>query len=113
MTHNKCLFVDKQMVKIQESPEDIPEGETALAISVQSMLENVDVVKPGDRVELIGIYRAVPQRERIEWTTSRAVYKTYVDVLSWSRVERGSASNRQQLAYVEDSVFTEERINQL
>ncbi len=28
------------------------------------MLENVDVVKPGDRVELIGIYRAVPQRER-------------------------------------------------
>jgi len=47
--------VDKQLVKIQETPEDIPEGETALAMVVQSMLENVDVVKPGDRVELIGI----------------------------------------------------------
>jgi len=55
LIHNRSLFVDKQMVKIQEAPEDIPEGETALAVLVQAMLENVDVVKPGDRVEVIGI----------------------------------------------------------
>jgi len=49
------MFVDKQLVKIQEAPEDIPEGETALAVIVVAMLENVDAVKPGDRVELTGI----------------------------------------------------------
>lgn len=55
LVHNRSMFVDKQLVKIQEAPEDIPEGETALAVIVVAMLENVDAVKPGDRVELTGI----------------------------------------------------------
>jgi len=28
MIHNSCLFSDKQHVKLQETPENVPEGET-------------------------------------------------------------------------------------
>ena len=28
MVHNRCLFMDKQMVRLQETPDEIPEGET-------------------------------------------------------------------------------------
>lgn len=55
LIHNMSKFIDKQYVKLQENPEEIPEGETAQNIIVQAMLENVDQVRPGDRVELIGI----------------------------------------------------------
>ncbi len=41
---------------IQDASKDIPEGEIAQLVVFQAMLENVDVVKPGERVELIGNY---------------------------------------------------------
>jgi DNA replication licensing factor MCM4 len=28
LIHNRCLFTDKQLVRLQETPDEIPEGET-------------------------------------------------------------------------------------
>lgn len=34
MVHNRSLFTDKQLVKVQETPESIPEGETPQTVSL-------------------------------------------------------------------------------
>ena len=43
----------------QESPESIPEGETPHTVDVCAWDTLVDAVRPGDRVQITGIYRAV------------------------------------------------------
>jgi DNA replication licensing factor MCM4 len=40
----------------------VPEGETPHAITVIAYDYNVDLVKPGDRVEVVGIYRVQQQK---------------------------------------------------
>lgn len=53
-------FRDTQVLYLQEMPERAPAGQ--LPRSVRVYLENdlVDSSKPGDRVRIIGIYRALP-----------------------------------------------------
>ena len=62
MVHNRCHFKDKQMVKLQESPDDMPPGQTPHTVIVYAHDDLVDAVQPGDRVYVTGIYRAVPMR---------------------------------------------------
>ena len=46
----------------QENPNAIPEGETPHAVSMFCYDDLVDAAKPGDRVTVTGIYKAVPMR---------------------------------------------------
>jgi DNA replication licensing factor MCM4 len=75
------LFNDKQLVKIQEMPENIPEGETPLTIIAYTYDNLCDVLVPGDRVTLTGIFRALPQRLNPRIRTVKSVFKTHLDVL--------------------------------
>lgn len=34
MVFNRCLFLDKQLMKMQENPNEIPEGETPHTVSM-------------------------------------------------------------------------------
>jgi len=81
IVHNRCLYADKQVVKMQETPDGVPEGETPHTLTLYAFESLVDVAKPGDRVEVTGIFRAVPMRENPRMRRLRAVYRTYVDVL--------------------------------
>jgi len=45
-------------VKLQEQPENVPEGDTPQMVSLMAYDENVDAVKPGDRITVTGVYRA-------------------------------------------------------
>ncbi len=74
LVHNRCMFTDKQMVKLQETPESIPEGETPATVTLFAFDDLVDVTKPGDKVEVTGIFRAVPQRVNPRKRTVGAVY---------------------------------------
>ena len=63
--HNRCVFANKQQIKMQETPDAIPEGRPA-HVSMCVFDSLVDEAKPGDRVEVTGVYRAVPIAPRAQ-----------------------------------------------
>lgn len=81
--HNRCIFADKQYIKLQETPENVPEGETPLTLQLCCYDDLVDFVKPGDRVELAGIYKVQGVRLNPYKRTIKNVYRTYIDVISF------------------------------
>lgn len=93
MIHNECMFSDKQHVKIQETPEAVPEGETPQTVQMCAYEDLVDHVKPGDRVEVVGIYRAVGMRLNAAMRTLKNVYKTYIDVIGYVKTDKKRYSN--------------------
>ncbi|KAG7247312.1 hypothetical protein CRUP_002288, partial [Coryphaenoides rupestris] len=52
LIHNRSMFSDKQMIKVQESPEDMPAGQTPHTTVVYAHNDLVDKVQPGDRVNI-------------------------------------------------------------
>jgi replicative DNA helicase Mcm len=60
-------FVDWQKITIQERPEDLPPGQMPRSVSVILKNDLVDIVRPGDRVSVIGELQSIPdfsQRSR-------------------------------------------------
>ncbi|KAJ2889770.1 MCM DNA helicase complex subunit, partial [Coemansia aciculifera] len=96
LVHNRSTFADKQLSRLQETPEVIPDGQTPHTVTLVTHDELVDVAKPGDRLEVTGIYRGVPVRTNPRNRTVQAIYRTYIDVvhvrrLGRSRVQRSAA----------------------
>lgn len=89
MVHNRSIFSDKQIIKMQEDPENIPEGATPQTITLHAFDNLVDVAKPGDRVQVTGIYNAVSLRVHPRMRAQRSVFKTFVDVLHIRKTESG------------------------
>ncbi len=87
LVHNRSQFTDKQMVKLQESPDDMPPGQTPHTVALYAHGELVDAVQPGDRVAVTGIYRAVPMRVSPVVRNIRSVYKTHIDVVHFRRTD--------------------------
>ena len=81
LLHNRCLFSNKQQVKMQETPDTVPEGETPSTMATYVFDDHVDAIKPGDRVKVTGIFRALPVRVASKQRNLRSVFKTYVDVI--------------------------------
>lgn len=81
LVYNCSAFVDKQLVKVQEAPNDIPEGETPHTVTMFTRQDLVDAAKPGDRVTVVGIYRAQPVRVNPRGREVKSVYKTFIDVM--------------------------------
>jgi DNA replication licensing factor MCM4 len=88
LIHNNCFFSDKQHVKMQETPESVPEGETPYTVHLCAYEDLVDYVKPGDRVEVIGIYKAMGVRVDANKRTLKNVYRTYIDVINYVKSDR-------------------------
>jgi len=86
MVHNRSSFADKQQVKLQETPEHIPEGETPHTVVLFAHDDLVDAVLPGDRVKVTGVFRAVPVRPNPRQRTTRSVFRTFLDVVHVQRV---------------------------
>jgi DNA replication licensing factor MCM4 len=54
MVHNRCSFSNRQQVKMQETPDEMPEGETPHTVNMCLFDDMVDIAKPGDRVQVRG-----------------------------------------------------------
>lgn len=85
LVHNRSKFTDKQMIKLQESPDDMPPGQTPHTVVLYVHGDLVDRVQPGDRVGVTGIYRAVPQRSNPKMRNINSVYKTHIDVVHFRK----------------------------
>lgn len=55
-------YMDHQMISLQEMPERAPPGQLPRSIEVLLEGDLVDQCKPGDRVALSGIHRALPSK---------------------------------------------------
>eukprot|EP00747_Dinoflagellata_sp_TGD_P163328 gnl/TRDRNA2_/TRDRNA2_181893_c0_seq1.p1 gnl/TRDRNA2_/TRDRNA2_181893_c0~~gnl/TRDRNA2_/TRDRNA2_181893_c0_seq1.p1 ORF type:complete len:873 (-),score=176.23 gnl/TRDRNA2_/TRDRNA2_181893_c0_seq1:54-2672(-) len=89
IVHNDCGFGDKQLLKLQETPELVPEGETPQNVVICVYQDLVDQVRPGDRVEVTGIFKAAavhPERGR---RVQSSVYRTYVDAIAIAAEHKG------------------------
>ena len=73
---------------MQETPESVPEGETPYTIHMCAYEDLVDYVKPGDRVEVIGIYKAMGVRVDSAKRTLKNVYRTYIDVINYVKTDK-------------------------
>ncbi|KAF9045310.1 MCM2/3/5 family-domain-containing protein [Panaeolus papilionaceus] len=89
LVHNRCEFADRQVIRLQETPDAVPDGQTPHTVSLSVYDELVDVSKPGDRVTVTGIYRSVPVRVNPRQRTLKSLFKTYLDVV---HVKMGTGS---------------------
>jgi replicative DNA helicase Mcm len=56
----KTEFIDFQIIKIQEMPEELPPGELPQSFDVYLTGDIVNSARPGDRIQLTGIVKAEP-----------------------------------------------------
>jgi DNA replication licensing factor MCM3 len=70
-----CTYRDHQTISIQEMPERAPAGQLPRGVDVILDDDLVDKVKPGDRVQLVGIYRSLGNRNAGH---NSALFKTVV-----------------------------------
>ncbi|KAL1661038.1 MCM2/3/5 family-domain-containing protein [Schizophyllum commune] len=81
LVHNRCEFADRQVIRLQETPDAVPDGQTPHTVSLSVYDELVDVSKPGDRLVVTGIFRSVPVRVNPRQRTLKSLFKTYLDVV--------------------------------
>ncbi|GKV21091.1 hypothetical protein SLEP1_g31108 [Rubroshorea leprosula] len=88
LIHNRCRFADKQIVRLQETPDEIPEGGTPHTVSLLMHDKLVDAGKPGDRVQITGIYRAMSVRVGPTQRSVKSLFKTYIDCLHIKKTDK-------------------------
>lgn len=106
LIHNRGTYADKQLIKVQETPDDVQEGETPHTVNVYAYDSLVDVAKPGDRVEITGVYRAQMIRTNTRQRQLRSVYKTYIDALHFKKTDKSSINVEDSRADSSNEAYT-------
>lgn len=98
VVHDKSNFIDQQVLKLQESPEDVPVGEMPrnMLLTVDRNLTNLAI--PGSRCTVIGIYSIY--QSKMKTPGAVAIRNPYI------RVVGVTLSSGQQAR--ENAVFTPE-----
>jgi len=81
LIHNRCIYSDKQIWRLQETPDEVPDGQTPHSVSLCCYEDLVDTAKPGDRLEITGVFRAIPVRVNPRQHTVKQLFKTYIDIV--------------------------------
>lgn len=70
-----CTYRDHQTISIQEMPERAPAGQLPRGVDVIMDDDMVDRVKPGDRIQLVGLFRSLGNRNA---GTGSSVFRTLI-----------------------------------
>jgi len=84
IVHNLSRFIDKQTVKLQESPDLVESGLTPVTCNLVSYDLDLQSVRPGDRVVVTGIYRVRPERITDSRSTVRSYLRSFIEVMNIS-----------------------------
>lgn len=103
LIHNRCQYSDKQLVKVQETPDSVPDGQTPHAVTICVYDTLVDAVRPGDRIELTGLFRVSHIRLNSRQRRVKNIFRTYIDAVHMKRTD----VNRMQ---IDDPNDTNEQI---
>lgn len=102
IVHNRSSFADKQVIKLQETPDLVPDGQTPHSINLCVYDELVDCCRAGDRIDVCGIFRSLPVRVNSKQRALKNLYKTYLDVVHVQKIDKkrlgADASTLQQEA---------------
>lgn len=73
------------------------------------MKDNVDIVKPGDRIDLIGIYTVDSKRINSKDRKTMTAMKSFISVISFTKIDRSKSKN---ITMNEDGLeqFTEKQV---
>lgn len=88
IVHNRLSFADKQVIKLQETPDLVPDGQTPHLINLCVYDELVDSCRAGDRIEVCGIFRSLPVRANARQRSLKSLYKTYLDVVHIKKIDK-------------------------
>lgn len=108
LIHNRSLFNDKQIIKLQEIPGDMPAGQTPHSVTLFVHGSLVEQVYSGDRVCVTGIYRMTPIRNNPVQKNLKSTYRTTIDVLHFRKMNQGRLHDA-----TDGSHLTEERVEQI
>jgi len=72
-------FIDFQIVRLQELPEDLPPGQLPHYVNVSMKQDLVDYARPGDRIVLTGIVRIEQERVAGVKQSESALYRLRMD----------------------------------
>lgn len=89
LIHNRCKYIDRQLIKLQESPDDMPAGQTPSTVSLVACADLVDRVSPGDRIYVTGIFKANPVRVLFHQRKVKSTFRTTIDVVHFRKVKTG------------------------
>lgn len=98
VVHDKSTFIDQQVLKLQESPEDVPVGELPRNILLTVDRFQANKAVPGSRCTVLGIYSIY--QSKIKSPGAVAIRNPYLRVVGMS------LSSGQQTR--ENAAFTEE-----
>ena len=85
-----CTFKDYQTITLQEMPESAPMGQLPRSIELILDHDLVDRIKPGDRVQVVGVYRALSPNSINGQATTSGIFQTVVLVNNISNLSHGN-----------------------
>ena len=88
LKHNKSQYSDKQILRLQELPEKIPDGTTPMTLTVTAKDELVDKLVPGDKVIIIGILKAIPVKLNPNHRKVKSSFRIYVELLNIQKLNQ-------------------------
>ena len=74
LLQDKSKFVNAQMIRLQDSPEDLRGGELPQTIDVNLENDLSGIVSPGDRINVVGVLRSYQQITKFARTCFFVVY---------------------------------------
>ena len=92
LIHNSCQFTNKQYIKFQEMLQNVAQGQAPSSVTLISYDNNVDRIRPGDCVQITGIYRCYPIQAQRGKAIYRQTFGTYFDLISFEVLNNKESS---------------------